>query len=84
MLSGYTKAFSLGAEVAVKMDGDDQMDPAYLPALVSPILQGEADYVKGNRFIHTSELLQMPFLRKVGNIGSHVFHQSRFRLLGYI
>jgi glycosyltransferase involved in cell wall biosynthesis len=68
VLSGYEKAFSLGAEIAVKMDGDGQMDPAYLPALVSPILQGEADYVKGNRFIHSTELLQMPFLRRVGNV----------------
>ncbi len=73
VLSGYSKAFSLGAEIAVKMDGDGQMDPAYLPALVSPILQGEADYVKGNRFIHSTELLQMPFLRRVGNVALTFF-----------
>jgi hypothetical protein len=51
------------------MDGDGQMDPARLPTLVDPIRRGEADYVKGNRFVHTRELMQMPMLRRLGNIG---------------
>ena len=50
MISGFRKALELGAQVAVKLDGDDQMDPAYLPALLTPLLQGKADYTKGNRF----------------------------------
>jgi dolichol-phosphate mannosyltransferase len=73
ILSGYALAFSLGAKVAAKMDGDGQMDADYLPALVSPILQGEADYAKGNRFIHTSELLQIPFLRRGGKVAFTFF-----------
>jgi len=65
--SGYRHALSLGADIAVKMDGDGQMDPRYLRALLSPILRGDADYTKGNRFHHGAELTRMPFVRLVGN-----------------
>jgi glycosyltransferase involved in cell wall biosynthesis len=69
MLSGYAMALQLGADIVVKMDGDDQMDPHYLPSLIFPIIKGEADYTKGNRFIHTHALVQMPIARRVGNFG---------------
>jgi len=68
-LSGYRRAVELGAEVIVKMDSDDQMDPAYLPALIAPILSGQADYTKGNRFLHTRQLAAMPGVRRFGNGG---------------
>ena len=83
MLSGYALAFQLGAEVAVKMDGDDQMDPSYLPALITPVLHGEADYVKGNRFLHTTALLENALPSKVGKCCAHIFYQNRFRVLGH-
>ena len=51
MLSGYAKAVELGATIMVKMDGDGQMAPEFLPDIVRPILQGKADYTKGNRFV---------------------------------
>ena len=73
MLSGYAKAMELGAEIFVKVDGDDQMDPAYLPALIHPVLTGAADYAKGNRFLHTTALQKMPFLRRLGNVGLTLF-----------
>ncbi|MHB1357238.1 MAG: glycosyltransferase family 2 protein [Anaerolineae bacterium] len=69
VLSGYARALELGAGIAVKMDSDDQMDPAFLPALLRPILSGQADYAKGNRFLHFSELVRMPARRRLGNIG---------------
>jgi glycosyltransferase involved in cell wall biosynthesis len=68
-LTGFTKAIALNADILVKMDGDGQMDPAQLPSFLDPILRGDADYVKGNRFVHTRELIQMPMLRRLGNIG---------------
>jgi glycosyltransferase involved in cell wall biosynthesis len=68
-LAGFKQAIELSADILVKMDGDGQMDPARLPALLEPICRGEADYVKGNRFLHTRELVQMPLLRRLGNIG---------------
>lgn len=50
VMAGYRRAVADGARVIVKIDGDGQMDPALLPAFVAPILRGEADYTKGNRF----------------------------------
>jgi len=50
MLTGFRKALELGAQVVVKIDGDHQMDAAHIPALVTPLLEGKADYAKGNRF----------------------------------
>ncbi len=67
--TGYETAVRLGAEIVVKMDGDDQMDPAYLPDLVQPVADGLADYTKGNRFIHARQLTHMPARRRVGNMG---------------
>jgi hypothetical protein len=36
--------------------------------VVNPIWRGEADYVKGNRFLHARRLKQMPRSRRVGNV----------------
>ena len=68
MITGYRFALELGADVVVKMDGDDQMDPQHLVPLSSPLLAGEADYTKGCRFFYTRELQQMPPLRRGGNL----------------
>jgi dolichol-phosphate mannosyltransferase len=67
MKTGYLAAFASGHEIAVKVDGDGQMDCDYIPALVQPILCGEADYTKGNRFYRREFLASMPVLRLVGN-----------------
>ena len=69
VLTGYGKALELGAKIIVKMDSDDQMDSAYLVPLLAPILKGQADYVKGNRFLHVNELQSMPPTRRIGNAG---------------
>ncbi len=67
VIAGYRAAISEGAEVIVKMDGDGQMFPEDLPALIRPILLGEADYTKGNRFDSLDDLYEMPRLRIFGN-----------------
>jgi len=43
------------------------MDPRFIPCLVAPILSGEADYTKGNRFYNLEEIREMPFVRLFGN-----------------
>lgn len=53
----------------VKLDADGQMDADHLLPLIMPLVSGEADYAKGNRFLHTQELRAMPFFRKMGNLG---------------
>ncbi len=69
VMTGYRQAISDGASVVVKIDGDGQMDPALLPQFIAPILRGEADYTKGNRFWDLRQIKQMPLLRRVGNLG---------------
>ncbi|MCI3132877.1 glycosyltransferase family 2 protein [Phenylobacterium aquaticum] len=66
-LAGYAEADRLGGRILVKVDGDDQMDLSYLGQLVAPILLGEADYTKGNRFTSVSHLQSMPRVRIFGN-----------------
>ena len=67
MKTGYQAALEKGADIVVKMDGDDQMDPSALPHLIWPLLKGEADYAKGNRFWDLSALRIMPLTRRLGN-----------------
>jgi len=69
MISGFKKALELGAQIVVKIDGDDQMDASQIPALITPLIQGKADYTKGNRFRDFASLQKMPFIRRIGNLG---------------
>ncbi|MFQ5524618.1 MAG: glycosyltransferase family 2 protein [Thermoanaerobaculia bacterium] len=66
-MTGYRAAIDGGSDVIVKLDGDGQMDPSLIPRLVRPILDGEADYTKGNRFFEPDGLRDMPRIRLLGN-----------------
>jgi glycosyltransferase involved in cell wall biosynthesis len=46
---GYRVARERGAQIICTADADGQFDPQELPALVGPILAGEADFVNGSR-----------------------------------
>src|SRR5262249_32488629 len=48
--TGFRFAAENGFDVAVRVDGDGQHDPTELPALLEPVLAGEADIVVGSRF----------------------------------
>ncbi|MBF0539353.1 MAG: glycosyltransferase family 2 protein [Nitrospirae bacterium] len=67
VVCGLKKAIELGCDIIVKMDGDGQMDAAYLDDLIAPLLNGEADYTKGNRFMNFTALKTMPKVRLFGN-----------------
>lgn len=67
VMTGYKAAIAAGASVIVKVDGDGQMDPRLIPAFVMPILSGEADYTKGNRFFDLEQIKSMPPMRLFGN-----------------
>lgn len=65
--TGYTQAAADGMEIAVKIDGDGQMDPRLIAQFVKPILNGDADYTKGNRFYNLEKIRSMPGVRLFGN-----------------
>ena len=67
VMTGYRAAIADGARVMVKIDGDGQMDGSLIPNFIAPILAGEADYTKGNRFFNLERLGAMPPLRLFGN-----------------
>jgi glycosyltransferase involved in cell wall biosynthesis len=69
MTTGFRTAFDRGVDIVVKMDGDGQMDPQFLPALLDPIVLDGYAYTKGNRFLWEDQLSQMPTLRLVGSFG---------------
>ncbi len=66
-IAGYRKALEAGARYIVKLDGDGQMAPSFIPVLVAPLIKGEADYVKGNRFHALGSVSGMPKSRLLGN-----------------
>ena len=69
VVTGFKKALEYECEIVVKVDGDGQMDPKHIPDLIAPLIAGEADYTKGNRFRDFNSLGQMPFIRRIGNLG---------------
>ena len=72
-MTGARKALEDGMEIIVKLDGDGQMPPEKIPTLVEPLLLGEADFAKGNRFFHLEDLQSMPLVRMIGNAGLSFF-----------
>ena len=69
MITGYKAALETDADIIVKLDGDGQMDPALISELIAPIVNGRADYTKGDRLDSLTGLSQMPSIRLVGNAG---------------
>jgi glycosyltransferase involved in cell wall biosynthesis len=66
--TGYARALALGADATAVMAGDGQMDPADLPRLLAPVVDGAADYAKGNRFAWPGGWRQMPAVRLAGSV----------------
>jgi glycosyltransferase involved in cell wall biosynthesis len=51
--AGLAQAVESGADVIVNTDADNQYDARDIPALVRPILEGDAQMVIGDRQVHT-------------------------------
>ena len=64
---GFKAALKTEPDIVVKIDSDGQMDPEDIPRLVAPIVEGKADYAKGNRFNSLDDLQEMPRSRILGN-----------------
>ncbi|MHB1137263.1 MAG: glycosyltransferase family 2 protein [Coriobacteriia bacterium] len=66
-VTGYVIARDEKWDLVAAMDGDGQMDPVDLPALLDPVAQGACDFSKGDR-LHSGEAWgMMPKVRYLGN-----------------
>ena len=64
--TGFRYALEHGFDIAVRLDGDGQHDPAELPALLDPLLADEADIVVGSRFAAGRSAYRAPLARRIG------------------
>ena len=68
IMTGHRAAADAGHDVMVVMAGDNQMPADYLEVLVAPVLDGRADFAKGNRFADKEALSSMPNSRRFGSV----------------
>ena len=67
IITGYKRALEDGMDIVAVMAGDHQMDPEQLPRLLMPIIEGRAEYAKGNRLINNEFRKGMSKWRSFGN-----------------
>ncbi|MET0594610.1 MAG: glycosyltransferase family 2 protein [Polyangiaceae bacterium] len=65
IVTGYRLALAQGAEAIAVMAGDAQMHPDDLAPLALPVVQGVADYAKGDRFCHADAWRTIPVERSI-------------------
>lgn len=63
--TGFEAAADLGADIIVTMDSDGQHNPADIPKLVVPIIDGYAEMVNGSRYLNHQDK-NTPIYRRVG------------------
>lgn len=68
IITGYKAALNDGIDIMAVMAGDNQMDPGQLVNLLDPIVDGKADYTKGNRLLSRDFMKGMSRVRQSGNI----------------
>ncbi|MBN1601537.1 MAG: glycosyltransferase family 2 protein [Chitinispirillaceae bacterium] len=67
ILTGHKKAMEERMDVLGVMAGDGQMDPDILSKMLDPVVDGVADYTKGNRISNSTNRKDMPPWRLFGN-----------------
>lgn len=65
--TGIDEALRRDADIIVNMDADGQFNPLDIPALVTLIQHGMADFVTATRFAKPEFLPDMPYIKIVGN-----------------
>ena len=65
--TGYKWMRDNAIDAAVVMAGDAQMNPNDMGALLDPVVEGQADYSKGNRLIYGNAFQLIPKVRFFGN-----------------
>lgn len=77
--TGFTAAINLGADIIVTMDSDGQHNPADIPKLVAPILEGNAEMVNGSRYLNYPGK-NAPLYRRVGQTLQDTTAKMNFNL----
>ena len=67
IVTGYRKCLEDGMDIALVMAGDNQMDPAHALKLLQPVMDGTADYTKGDRLSVKGYQVGMSKWRRFGN-----------------
>jgi len=67
--TGIDAALERDADLIVNMDADGQFEPADIPTLIRPVLDGEAGFVTCTRFGRRDLIPRMPWLKRLGNWG---------------
>jgi dolichol-phosphate mannosyltransferase len=73
----FAFALDRGYDVLVIQAGNDKDDPLEIPALLAPILRGDADFVQGSRYLGGGGFGNMPKYRV---LGTRVIHPLVFSL----
>jgi dolichol-phosphate mannosyltransferase len=72
-LDGFGRALGGGAGVVVQMDADFSHDPATLPGLVTPVVEGRADLVIGSRYASGGGVVDWGIGRRIVSRGGSLF-----------
>jgi dolichol-phosphate mannosyltransferase len=72
-LDGFDVARAGGARIVVQMDADWSHDPAVLPALVAPVVDGSADLVIGSRYVAGGGVVDWGVGRRLISRGGSLF-----------
>jgi dolichol-phosphate mannosyltransferase len=75
-LDGFTIALESGASIVVQMDADFSHDPAVLPSLITPVVDGTADLVIGSRYVPGGGVVDWGVGRRVVSRGGSLFART--------
>lgn len=75
VMTGLLQARQMNPDVVVMLDADGQHNPAEIPYIIKPILEGKADLVIGSRFIETENIV--PKYRRIGQKSLDYAHNLR-------
>ena len=68
IITGYRQALKDEMDIVAVMAGDNQMDPIQLTKLLDPLVEGAADYCKGDRLSRSELTKGMSRWRRLGNV----------------
>jgi dolichol-phosphate mannosyltransferase len=75
-LDGFVVALNDGAATVVQMDADFSHDPAALPGIIAPIVEGTADLVIGSRYTPGGGVVDWGVGRRIVSRGGSLFART--------